>query len=212
MLLSFSFILLSLLSLILFYFGTGKDKRLFSFFAIWQLIIGSVALTGFFEKHPLSLPAVMFGTIVLTIYILRKIKYQKPSISLLLSIHILRIPVELILFILFLNGKIPKLMTFEGWNFDIISGITALILLLYVLFSRKSIPKIVLQLWNFMGLILLFTIVTLAILSAPLPIQQFAFDQPNIAVLSFPYCHLATCVVPIVLMSHILLLRKTHNS
>lgn len=58
-----------------------------------------------------------------------------------------------------------------------------------------------------MGILFLLFIVSIAILSSPLPIQQLAFDQPNIALLIFPYTFLPTCVVPIVLMSHILLLK-----
>ncbi len=40
--------------------------------------------------------------------------------------HTIRIPVELVLFWLFVNKSIPEAMTFDGRNFDIISGLTAL--------------------------------------------------------------------------------------
>lgn len=40
-------------------------------------------------------------------------------------LHIVRIPVEIALFWLFLNKGIPELMTFEGQNFDILAGMTA---------------------------------------------------------------------------------------
>ena len=127
----------------------------------------------------------------------------------LLSIHVLRIPVELILYQLFLNGKIPKLMTFSGWNFDIVIGFSALTLLIYVGISKKWIGRKLFIVWNFSGLLFLFFIVALSVLSSPLKIQKLAFDQPNIGVAEFPFCFLPTCVVPIVLMSHILLLQKT---
>ncbi len=59
-----------------------------------------------------------------------------------------------------------------------------------------------------MGLILIFTIVTLSILSSELPIQQFGFDQPNVAILYFPFVLLPAFVVPLVIISHLASLRQ----
>ena len=39
-----------------------------------------------------------------------------------------------------------------------------------------------------------------------LQFQQFAFDQPNLAILQFPFSWLACCVVPLVLFSHLVCL------
>jgi hypothetical protein len=54
----------------------------------------------------------------------------------------------------------------------------------------------------------LFNIVLTAILPAPLPIQQLAFDQPKIAVMYFPFVYLPGFIVPIVLFSHLVSLKK----
>ena len=62
--------------------------------------------------------------------------------------------------------------------------------------------------WNVLGLGFLLTIVGIAILSAPLPFQQLAFEQPNIAVLRFPYVLLPGIVVPLVGLSHLLHLKQ----
>ncbi len=99
-------------------------------------------------------------------------------------------------------------MTFKGWNFDIIVGISAIILLTYLLITRHELPRPFMLWWNTLGLIFLGTIVSIAILSSPLPIQQFAFDQPNIAVLKFPYIYLPAYIVPVVCLSHILDLKQ----
>ena len=40
-------------------------------------------------------------------------------------LHVVRVPVELALLWLFLHGYVPQLMTFEGRNFDVFSGLTA---------------------------------------------------------------------------------------
>ena len=63
-------------------------------------------------------------------------------------------------------------------------------------------------LWNFIALVLLINIVVNAVLSAPFPFQQFAFDQPNIAVLYFPFVLLPAFIVPIVLFGHLVSIRQ----
>lgn len=120
-------------------------------------------------------------------------------------LHMVRIPVELVLFWLFLHKAIPEIMTFEGQNFDILSGITAPII--YYLFQKERIGTGIMLLWNFVCLVLLINIVSTAILSAPFPFQQLAFEQPNIAVLYFPFNWLPACIVPIVLFSHLVAIR-----
>lgn len=200
------FIIISLLSLISFYLGAGRDKTLLLLFISWQFIVGTLAILKIFEKHPSLFPLLIVGTVVVTIVSLKRIDTKKINPTILLAIHILRVPVELVLYQLFLERKIPNLMTFKGWNFDIVIGISALAIFVYQLIMKQKIGRQFFIIWNIVGMIFLFVIVSLAILSSPLPIQQFAFDQPNIAVLEFPYCFLPTCVVPIVLISHILLI------
>lgn len=122
-------------------------------------------------------------------------------------LNIVRIPVELILFWLFLNKTVPELMTFEGRNFDIIAGITAPFIAYFGLTKAKLNRQIIL-IWNFICLGLLINIVVNALFSAPSPIQKFAFDQPNIAILNFPFSWLPTCIVPIVLFGHLTSIRQ----
>lgn len=47
-----------------------------------------------------------------------------------------------------------------------------------------------------------------ALFSTPSPIQQFAFEQPNIAILNFPFSWLPTFIVPLVLFGHLASIRK----
>ena len=121
-------------------------------------------------------------------------------------LHIIRIPVEIVLFFLFLQKAIPGIMTFEGRNFDILSGLTAP-LIFYFGFIRKSITKQWLIAWNFLCLALLINIVATAILSAPFPFQQLAFDQPTIAISYFPFTWLPCFVVMAVLFAHLTCIR-----
>jgi len=122
-------------------------------------------------------------------------------------LNTIRIPVELVLYWLFIQKAIPELMTFEGRNFDILSGISAPIVA-YLVFTKRTLNHNFLLIWNFICLGLLVNIVTSALLSAPFPIQKLAFEQPNIAILHFPFSWLPTFVVPVVLFGHLVSIRQ----
>ena len=122
-------------------------------------------------------------------------------------LHIVRIPVELVLFRLYLHKAIPGLMTFEGMNPDILSGLSAM-LLLYFGWAGNRPRRGLLLAWNGICLLLLVNIVVLALLSAPFPFQRLAFEQPNVALLYFPFVWLPCCVVPLVLLSHLAAIRQ----
>ncbi|ALR29304.1 hypothetical protein ATE47_01590 [Chryseobacterium sp. IHB B 17019] len=122
-------------------------------------------------------------------------------------LNIVRVPLELVLFCLFLNKAIPELMTFDGRNFDIIAGITAPIVA-YLGLTKRKISKKIILIWNFICLGLLLNIVITAFLSAPSPVQTFGFDQPNIAILHFPFSWLPTFIVPVILFGHLTSIRR----
>lgn len=100
-----------------------------------------------------------------------------------------------------IDNQVPELMTFEGGNYDILSGLTAPILA-YVVFGKQHVSPRWLLVWNILALGLVINIVVHAVLSAPLPFQQLAFDQPNVGILKLPYIWLPGFIVPVVLFSH----------
>lgn len=122
-------------------------------------------------------------------------------------LHVVRIPVEMVLFWLSVQLVVPGVMTFEGRNFDILSGITAPIVW-YWGYVRGKLGRRVLLAWNFICLALVLNVVIHAILAVPTPFQQIAFDQPNIAILHFPFNWLPAFVVPVVWFSHFAAIRS----
>ena len=113
---------------------------------------------------------------------------------------------EIILFLLYKHGAIPRLTTFEGSNFDILAGLSAPVI--YFWGFKDGVPrKVPLIIWNVLSLGLLINIVSMAILSAPFPFQQYGFDQPNIAVFYFPFVWLPGLIVPLVLFAHLASIR-----
>jgi len=208
------FILTTALSIYLFYRAVNGLLGGLVILLAWLLLQTILSLSGFYEvyhSHPprlifLLLPPVIFIVLLfITGWGKRFIERLNPGT--LTLIHIVRIPVELVLYGLFLQKQVPQLMTFAGGNYDIVSGLTAPFIY-YFGFVKNRISRELMLGWNFICLGLLFNIVYRAVLSAPTPFQQFAFDQPNIAILHFPYVWLPACIVPLVLFSHISVIRQ----
>lgn len=181
----------------------------------WLAAQAMLTMKNFYNTDTASFPPrflLLIGPPVLFIIILFNTKKGKafidslPVLNLTL-LHIVRIPVELVLYWLALHKAVPELMTFAGRNFDILSGISAPFIAYFGLMQKKLSRK-VLFLWNVIALLLLFNIVINAVLSAPFAFQLFAFDQPNVAVLNFPYSWLPCFIVPAVLFSHLVCLRR----
>ncbi|WP_276497069.1 hypothetical protein [Pontibacter litorisediminis] len=123
-------------------------------------------------------------------------------------LHVVRVPVEVCLLWLYFKGAVPELMTFEGRNFDILAGLSAPVVYYLGYMRSNRLPKVVLLGWNFICLGLLFNIVFHGVLSVPSPFQQFGFEQPNIALLYFPFVWLPGFIVPLVLFSHLATIRQ----
>lgn len=206
--------LTTLLAVLLFFLASGRSKTVLLILLGWMALQGFVSTTLFYTKTDTVPPRFMLLVVPPLLFILflfltgRGKKFlDHLDIRVLTLLHTVRIPVEIVLLLLSMNKVVPGLMTFEGRNFDILSGLSAP-LILYLGFYRKNISKGVLLAWNFICLALLFNIVINAALSAPSPFQRFAFDQPNIAVLYFPFVWLPCCVVPLVLLSHLAAIRQ----
>ena len=175
---------------------------------LWLLATGLLATTGFYREISMPPRVFVFGVLPSFLVIVgffiffREGFISKLSLKHLTLLHTIRIPVELILLWLFFAGQVPRIMTFEGWNFDILSGITAPIVYFFA-FRRSGVNRRLLIVWNVIALGLLTNIVSIAVLSFQGPMQRLAFDQPNIGVTYLPFIWLPAIIVPIVLFSHL---------
>jgi hypothetical protein len=175
----------------------------------WMFLTAWLAMGGFYEQFQYVPPRLaIFGVfpalVLIALYFIffRRSFIERLSLPVLTLLHVIRIPVELVLLCLFRFGFIPQIMTFEGRNFDILSGLTAP-LVFWMAFRGGRINKPLLIGWNLITLGLLANIVIIAILSAPTPMQKFGFEQPNVGVVYFPFIWLPTIIVPIVLFAHL---------
>lgn len=203
-----------LLTFFFFYKATGYSRTTLLLFVAWLVIQGGIALTGFYTETQtlpprfllLVAPPLVF--IVLLFTTARgKTFISRLDLKTLTLLHCIRIPVELVLLWLSVHKAVPELMTFEGRNFDIFSGITAPFVY-YFGFVKNKLNRRILLAWNIVCLALLLHIVTTAVLAAPTPFQQLAFEQPNTGVFYFPFVFLPGFIVPVVLLSHLVAIRS----
>jgi hypothetical protein len=123
-----------------------------------------------------------------------------------IKLQAFRFFVELLLLVLYLENQAPVQMTFDGRNWDILSGITAPIVALLIV--KGKISKTGLIIWNLACLGLLVNIVTVAILSMPTPLQTFMNEPSNTIVTQFPVSWLPALLVPLAYGLHFLSLRQ----
>ena len=202
------FIATFVLTIGLFHLSNGKPKKLTLIILIWSVIQALLAYTGFYQNMNTVPPR--FGLVLIPafgfiIYGLlpaqRKWALANRNIQFSTLLHSIRLPIEIVLYGLFINEMIPELMTFEGRNFDIIMGITAPVV--GFVYWKKAVNVKTLLIWNILGLGLVSFILFNGILSAELPFQQFEFDQPNRGITFFPFILLPATIVPIVIWTHL---------
>lgn len=211
---SIIFLITVALTFLWFYLATRSKAFLF-LSVIWIGVQTLLGLNGFFQDTTTLPPKILvIGVLPALIAIVITFATKKGrafidrvNLKTLTYFHSIRIPVEIVLFLLFQQSVVSILMTFEGTNFDLFSGITAPIVG-YFAFRKGTVNRKLLLGWNILCLGLLVNVVVTAILVAPFPFQVLSLNQPNIAVLYYPFNLLPTYVVPLVLFAHLIALRQ----
>lgn len=116
----------------LFYRASLRNRKLILLIAAWLLLQGIVAATGFYTVttgNPPRFLLLVMPPLLLVVVLFASNQGRRWLDRLhpgqLTLLHTIRIPVELVLYALYLHQTVPQLMTFEGRNWDILSGITA---------------------------------------------------------------------------------------
>ena len=177
----------------------------------WLLATALLAASGVLRRidaRPpplvlLSLAAVIIG-IVVPFSSLGTLLIRGLPLWALVGFQVFRLPLELVIHQAYVEGVIPAQMSYPGLNYDILSGITAGMLGLWLV--RGQVPRWVVVAWNALGSVLLLNIVALAILSTP-RFQWFGADHLNVFVTYPPFVWLPTILVVAALMGHVLVWR-----
>ena len=195
-------------------FETIPAKILIFLLAFWIIFTAILAINGFYLNNAAFPPRVVaFGVapalLVIIAYFIffRKNFIENLPLKTLTLLSVIRIPVEIVLMWLFHNQLIPQEMTFEGRNFDILSGITAPVVY-FLAFRGGKVNRQLLIGWNIFALGLLLNVVIRAILAFPSINPQLAVELQNRGVAYFPFIWLPAIVVPIVFFTHLASLWK----
>ncbi|MFN0178354.1 MAG: hypothetical protein ACKVZ0_06105 [Gemmatimonadales bacterium] len=135
----------------------------------------------------------------------RRLAFGLP-LSVLIGYQAFRVVVEVLMHRAYVEGLMPVQMSYQGRNFDIVSGATAAVLGLVLLV--RGAPRWVLLGWNLLGLGLLINVLVIPMLSAPGPFRRFLNEPSNVGVTAFPWVWLPAVMVLAALLGHLLLFRR----
>ena len=122
----------------------------------------------------------------------------------LVAVQAFRLPLELAMHAMAERGVMPEQMSYTGRNFDIVTGITALVVAPLV--ARGIGGRRLVAAWNVLGLGLLLNVVVVAVRSTPM-FRAFGDDALNTWVADPPYVWLPAMLVLAALAGHLLVFR-----
>jgi hypothetical protein len=189
------------------------QRRTIFFLVVWAAFVTVWSASGTmadFSIFPLNFAPVIAVPLIATIALLfsptlNEILRHVPAANL-IWLQSFRIFVEVLLWALYVRNLLPEQMSFEGRNFDILSGLTAPVVAWLV--TRNRISKTMLIVWNLACLALLINIVGIAILSTPSPWRIFMNDPSNTIVTYFPVSLLPGFLVPLAYILHLFCLKQ----
>jgi len=118
-----------------------------------------------------------------------------------------RLPLEFVMHRAGTLGIMPPQLSFGGYQFDIVTGVTAC--LLYGLMrGGVTVPRWVLWAWDVWGWWCLFVIAVIAVAASPM-VRLFGDDPRNVNtwVLYFPYVWLPVVLVTVAIAGHVMVTR-----
>jgi len=184
--------------------------------AVWFLYVGSMSYFGVFRNTAMRPPGTAFllAPIVLFVFSLIVFMVRSPAgtriavafpLWIILGIQFFRVGVELFLHQLWIEGIVPKVLTFGGANVDIYIGASAP--LIAWLSTRGRIGWKLAFVWNLLGLLALTNVVIRAVLTVPGPFNLIYAEVPNRMFGAFPFTYVPAFFVPLAVTLHVLAIR-----
>lgn len=174
--------------------------------ALWLGLLSIVIASGRLAALPMSGLPFFFGAVagVSLLVGLSPFGGQLAAgipIAALVAFQAFRLPLELVLHSWVAQGTIPETMTWTGRNWDVITGIVAV---LAWPFSGRH--RAVAWTTNVVGFVLLLNVMRVALLSAPVPFGWHV-EPPLLVALHLPYAFIGPVCVGGALIGHLVLTR-----
>lgn len=190
------------------YLNYQTAVRLAVSLSLWLIYSGLMGYWGVFRNITLRPPGATFLLVPVALFLLLIILRWRPDVRvlqafplwLLLGAQVFRVGVELFLHQLWMNGIVPKMLTFNGANVDIFIGASAPAVAW--LSTRGQVGLRVALAWNVLGLLVLANVVIRAILTAPGPLHMISTEVPNLIIGMFPFLWIPGFFVPLAVGLH----------
>jgi hypothetical protein len=178
---------------------------------IWLAVTWLVAASGLLARFDLRPPPFLLVPVsVLTLAALMtwtrfgtRLITGLP-LAALVGLQAFRLPLELLMHRAYIEGVMPMQMSYSGRNFDILAGLTA-ILVAWALHRGMAGRRLAL-IWNVFGILLLLNIAVIAALSTPV-FAAFGPDAVNTFVAYPPFIWLPAVMVLTAITGHLLIAR-----
>lgn len=178
--------------------------------AALSLVAAWSGVLGRFDRRPPPLLFLLVGVFAAGLALARSRVGDRLArglpLAALVGLQSFRLPLEVVMHQAAEQGLMPRQMSYAGLNFDIVTGATAVGLAVWLRFGRP--PRAVVVAWNALGLVLLATIVTIAVLSTPM-FAAFGStpDRLNTFVTRPPFVLLPAVLVTAAWAGHLVVLR-----
>jgi hypothetical protein len=182
----------------------------------WFIYVGALGYFGVIANTAMFPPGIAFifvpVVVFLVLFILRVGSSAGSRMALVFPLWVLigtqafRVGVELFIHQLWIDGLVPKMLTFAGANVDIYIGASALVIAW--LSMRGWWGQRLALLWNILGLLSLANVVTRAVLTAPGPLHLIHAEVPNRMIGTFPFMFIPGFFVPLAVVLHVLAIRS----
>ena len=177
----------------------------------WLAITWTAAASGWlldFESTPPAFAWLVLGIVALALALAFSPLGGRLALHIplwtLVAVQGFRLPLEIAMHRMAERGIMPDQMSYSGRNFDILTGLTAV--LVAALVRAGYAGRTLVTIWNVVGLALLVNIVTIAIVSTP-RFAWFGPDRLNVWVMYPPFVWLPAVMVLAALAGHLIVFR-----
>ncbi|MDB4938946.1 MAG: hypothetical protein JWP87_5918 [Labilithrix sp.] len=182
--------------------------------AMWVALVGAAAASGVLRDahaRPPPIVVVVLGGMLLAVVAARSSIGERLArglpLAALVGFHCFRLPLELVMHRAASEGTMPVQMSFSGWNFDIVSGASAIVVAWMI--ARDRAPRWLVVAWAVMSTALLGVIIAVAVASTPI-FAAFgtAPERLNTWIGWFPFSWLPAVLVPAALFGQLVVFRR----
>ncbi|HMQ48938.1 MAG TPA: hypothetical protein PKA00_15815 [Saprospiraceae bacterium] len=193
--------------------GTGKTYKtpnIAGIIVLWLLYLSALSFSGLLKDYslPPRFPLLVFLPFAFwtTLFYIRNKNnpiFERLPLQWTTFFQSFRIAVELLLLFTYYKGIIPVEATFEGYNFDILMGISA-VLIGFVFANKVARYKRLLVFWNGIG-ILMVLIVAFIVGTSVYKSELWGYDRPTVstAFFSLPYLLIPGFLAPAAIFVHV---------